>query len=67
LWREEQGNNLVPPADSSGSLRSVGVSPGGIAAEQAGQDAEAPEGMAAAAEAGDVGADATGAAPAPGP
>jgi hypothetical protein len=52
LWREEQGNNLVPPADSSGSLRSVGVSPGGIAAEQAGQDAEAPEDMAAAAEAG---------------
>jgi hypothetical protein len=52
LWREEQGNNLVPPADSTGSLRSVGVSPGGIAAEQAGQDAEAPEDMAAAAEAG---------------
>jgi hypothetical protein len=39
MWREEQGNNLVPPPDSSGSLRSVGVSPGGIAAEQAGQDA----------------------------
>jgi hypothetical protein len=52
LWREEQGNNLVPAPDSSGSLRSVGVSPGGIAAEQAGQDAEAPEDMAAAAEAG---------------
>ena len=69
LWREEQGNNLVPPADSSGSLRSVGVSPGGIAAEQAGQDAEAPEDMAAAAEAGagDVGAEAAGAPAAPGP
>ena len=52
LWKEEQGNNLVPAPDSSGSLRSVGVSPGGIAAEQAGQDAEAPEDMAAAAEAG---------------
>jgi hypothetical protein len=69
LWREEQGNNLVPPPDSSGSLRSVGVSPGGIAAEQAGQDAEAPEGMEAAAEAGagDVGAEAAGAPAAPGP
>jgi hypothetical protein len=69
LWREEQGNNLVPAPDSSGSLRSVGVSPGGIAAEQEGQDAEAPEDMAAAAEAGagDVGAEAAGAPAAPGP
>ena len=69
MWKEEQGNNLVPAPDSSGSLRSVGVSPGGIAAEQAGQDAEAPEDMAAAAEAGagDVGAEAAGAPAAPGP
>ena len=59
MWKEEQGNNLVPAPDSSGSLRSVGVSPGGMAAEQAGQDAEAPEDMAAAAEpAADVTADA---------
>jgi len=69
MWKEEQGNNLVPAPDSSGSLRSVGVSPGGMAAEQAGQDAEAPEDMAAAAEAGagDVGAEAAGAPVAPGP
>jgi hypothetical protein len=69
LWREEQGNNLVPAPDSAGSLRSVGVSPGGISAEQEGQDAEAPEDMAAAAEAGagDVGAEAAGAPAAPGP
>jgi hypothetical protein len=69
MWKEEQGNNLVPAPDSSGSLRSVGVSPGGMAAEQAGQDAEAPEDMAAAAEAGagDVGAEAAGAPVSPGP
>jgi len=66
MWKEEQGNNLVPAPDSSGSLRSVGVSPGGMAAEQAGQDAEAPEDMAAAAEAGAAAAPdaAAGAAPA---
>jgi len=52
LWREEQSDNLKPPADSAGSLRSVGISPGGISAETAGQEEEAPAELAAAAEAG---------------
>jgi hypothetical protein len=50
LWREENGANLKADADASNQLRSVGVTPGGLAADAAGQDAEAPEDMAAAAE-----------------
>jgi hypothetical protein len=50
LWREENGANLKSDADASNQLRSVGVTPGGLAADAAGQDAEAPEDMAAAAE-----------------
>jgi len=52
LWREEQGNNLQVPQDAGSSLRSVGITPGGISGEQAGQEAEASPEMAAAAEAG---------------
>ncbi len=51
LWREENGANIKPDADASSQLRSVGVTPGGLAADAAGQTAEAPEDMAAAAEA----------------
>jgi hypothetical protein len=69
LWKEENGDNLKPPTDSGGQLRGVGVSPGAIAAETAGQEAEAPPEMAGAATAeGDMaGAEATGTPPAPGP
>jgi Bacteriophage T4-like portal protein (Gp20) len=52
LWREENGSTLKPKTDSAQDMRSVGVSPGGLAADAAGQGAEAPDDMAAAAEAG---------------
>ena len=52
LWREENGSTLKPKTDSAQDMRSVGVSPGGLAAETAGQEAEASPDMAAAAEAG---------------
>ncbi len=52
LWREENGSTLKPKTDSAQDMRSVGVSPGGLAADAAGQTAEAPPDMAAAAEAG---------------
>jgi hypothetical protein len=51
LWREENGSNLKAPADAQSQMRSVGISPGGLAAEAGGQDAEAPPEMAADAEA----------------
>jgi hypothetical protein len=52
MWREENGANLQPAQDASGQLRSVGLTPGGTQGEIAGQEAEAPAEMAAAAEAG---------------
>jgi hypothetical protein len=55
LWREENALNLKPTTDSQSQLRSVGISPGGLAAETGGQEAEAPMDMAAAAEAGTEG------------
>lgn len=51
LWREENGANLVAQSDAAGQLRSAGVTPGAIAADASAQTAEAPEEMAAAAEA----------------
>lgn len=63
LWREENGAQLTPPADAAGQLRSAGVTPGGLSADLGDQAAEAPEDMAAAAEAG--GAEAGGAETAP--
>jgi hypothetical protein len=63
LWREENGAQLQPPADAGAQLRSAGVTPGGISADLGAQAAEAPEDMAAAAEAG--GAEAGGAEEAP--
>ena len=60
LWREENGSNLVGvDNDAAGELRGAGITPGGIAADAATQDAEAPEEVAAAAEQpeGDAGAE----------
>lgn len=59
LWKEENGENLKLPMDSSGQLRGVGVTPGGMAADVAGQEEEAPPEMAATTpEGGAVGAEA---------
>ena len=52
LWREENGANLTAPADAQSQLRGIGVTPGGMAADVSGQEAEAPLDMAAAAEPG---------------
>ena len=51
LWRQENGSTLKPAADSAGELRSAGITPGGMAADAGAQATEAPEDMAAAAEA----------------
>ena len=65
MWREENGSVLTPPAaDSAGQMRTAGITPGGMAADLAGQDAEAPEDMAAQAEAGAAGTEADMAPPA---
>jgi len=50
LWREENVSMLKSPTDSSGELRSAGVTPAAIAGDAASQTAEAPAEMAAAAE-----------------
>ncbi len=50
LWREENGATLTPVGDAASEMRGVGITPGGMAGDLAGQDAEAPEDMAAAAE-----------------
>ena len=55
LWREENGSNLKSTTDPQSQLRSVGISPGGLAAETGSQEAEAPMDMAAAAETGTEG------------
>lgn len=51
LWREENASNLKAPLNAAGELRTAGITPGGIEADQSGQNAEAPADMAAAAEA----------------
>jgi hypothetical protein len=51
-WKEENGAKLEAPTNAAAELRSAGITPGGIAADQTGQDTEAPEDMAAAAEPG---------------
>ena len=63
LWQEENGANLASAIDASGQMRAAGITPGGIEADMAGQTAEAPEDMAAAAEAGAAGAEGEVAAP----
>jgi hypothetical protein len=57
MWREEQGARLAPLTDSAAEMRSAGITPGGMAADLGSQTAEAPEDMAAAAEAGATGAE----------
>jgi hypothetical protein len=57
LWREENGEKLPSQSDAGSQLRSAGITPGGLAADMAGQDAEAPLDMAAAAEPGAEGAE----------
>ena len=57
LWREENGANLEGAPDTQSQLRSAGITPGGMAADMAGQDATAPDDMAAAAEPGAEGAE----------
>jgi hypothetical protein len=52
MWREEQGANLTSATDASGEMRSAGITPGGMAADLGSQTANAPDDMAAAAEAG---------------
>jgi hypothetical protein len=64
LWREENGATLKPTGDAAAQMRSAGVTPGGMAADLGTQTAEAPEDMAAAAEAGAAGDEAAEAAPA---
>lgn len=52
LWREENGDKLSAPVDAHTAMRGAGVTPGAISDEMAGQQAEAPPDMAAAAEVG---------------
>jgi hypothetical protein len=52
MWREENGDKVKAEADAASQLRSAGITPGGMAADVAGQEAEASEDMAAAAEGG---------------
>ena len=52
LWREENSSTLKPPTNPSGEMRSAGITPGGMTADTAAADAEAPPDMAAAAEGG---------------
>jgi hypothetical protein len=42
LWKEENGGKLSPALDSASQLRSVGITPSGMAADTAGQEEEAP-------------------------
>jgi len=41
LWREENSGNLKPAIDAGGQMRSVGITPSGIADEAGAQDQEA--------------------------
>ena len=50
MWREENGLAAKLEGDAAGELRGEGVTPGGLEADMASQEAEAPEDMAAEAE-----------------
>lgn len=52
MWKEENGGNLKPPTDAAAEMRGAGITPGGIAGDMGEQDQEAPEDIAAQAEAG---------------
>ena len=64
LWREENGVKLAAQTDAAAELRTAGVTPGAISADLGAETAEAPEDMAAAAEAGAEPTGEPGAAPA---
>jgi len=51
LWKEENSGKLKPAPDAAGSMRSIGISGGGLQAAAEEQSAEASPEMAAAAEA----------------
>jgi hypothetical protein len=51
LWKEENTGKLTASNDAASQMRSVGVTPGNVQADMTDQTAEAPEDMAAAAEA----------------
>lgn len=57
MWREENGHKLPGEVDAGSELRTAGITPGGLAADMAGQEAEAPMDMAAQAEPGAEGAE----------
>lgn len=65
MWREENGDKILSATDASAQLRSAGVTPGGIEADMASQDAEAPEDMAAAADEGGTASPESGTPPGP--
>ena len=47
LWKEENGTMIAQAADAASEMRSVGVSASDISSDIEGQDAEAPEDLAA--------------------
>ena len=51
LWKEENGDKITKPGDATSDMRSIGITPSGFSADMADQTAEAPEDMAAAAQA----------------
>jgi len=65
LWKEENGAKLVAATDPATEMRSIGITPGALGAESAGQTEEAPAELAAAADAqtAEPAADETAAAP----
>ena len=42
MWKEENAGNLQSAGDAGAELRSVGVTPSGMAQDGAAQEAEAP-------------------------
>ena len=42
MWKEENAGNLQEPGDAGAELRSVGVTPTGMATDGAAEEAEAP-------------------------
>ena len=50
MWREENTGEGDVGGDAASEMRGAGITPGGMEADMAGQDAEAPEDMAAGAE-----------------
>jgi hypothetical protein len=59
MWREENTGEGAVAGDAASELRGAGITPGGIDADMASQDAEAPEDMAADAAGAEGGAEDT--------